>query len=184
MKTPMMKNLNSLLFLHFCGRMLCLMLFFKVVFVHSETPFYLGDSIIFIAEGAYLFKESQVDIYSEVHVQEKQYAPEKQKNTSRYKVFIKPSLSSERKCTEDKIEAASFTLPQSSLYIRDIKNSLSAAALGNSSQPKKHYKITDPIFRAFLKKSISEQKLQVVNEESLNLSKITLTHYSRPPPKI
>lgn len=175
-------NLPQLpLFQSFGTRMLNFTISFISLLFSSKAPFYDPDSIIFISEGSYLYSESENGIYC---LPGKQYISEKQEYKSRRKAFFTSNLSSAGQDTDYKTAPLFFILPQSSHYIGNAENSLSTAVLGNSFPFKKHHQITGPIFRSFLKNFTLKKKLQDVNKESINLLKITVSHFSRPPPRI
>lgn len=172
------------LFLRFNARMLCSVALFTYLFLTAETPFYHSDSVIFISEGSYLFKESESGIYIPFGLSEKESILQKHEDKLKRKALFKKSSSYARKNAENKIESLCFTLPKSSHNIGNPENSLSPAVLGNFSQPKNCHKITGSIFRTFLKTPILKRKLKRLNKEFINLLKITVSHFGRPPPPV
>jgi len=167
----------------FCVRRLCFVMFFISLSIKSETPFHDPDSVIFVSDGSFVFNVSQDGIYTQAQIPLKQRAPNKQEYKKRRKVSVKTNLPTACNNTVHKINAVmACASPQSPQYIGRSGNTLSTAVLGNTFQPKKQLKIAGPVFMAFLIVSLSKQKLQYFYEEPFTLLKMTMSHFSRPPP--
>jgi len=167
-------------FLRFSVRMLCLQVFFIVVFISSQTPFSYSDSTLFISEDSYLYVESPVDIPTESALSGKNNTV-KQVNTSQRKAFFKLYSS----ISENYINRSNqicFTVPKSSHHVGNSTNPLSTAVLGNPSPVKQHHKMAGSDFWALPQVIVSEKKFlyHVINH--FNLLKITINHFSRSPP--
>lgn len=185
MKRPVTLFAKPLQFPLFCVRRLCFVVFFISLSFKSETLLHEPDSVIFIADGAFVFEKSQDGIYAEAQIPLKQRPPNKQEYKRRPKISAVANLPTACKHPVHKINpAVAFASPQSPQYIGSSGNSLSAGVLGNTFQPKKHHRITGPVFTAFLVAFLSEQKVWYFYHEPFTLLKITLGHFSRPPPVV
>ncbi|WP_312903177.1 hypothetical protein [Chryseobacterium taichungense] len=182
MKIQMMTLSQIPLLLHFCVRMLCCQIFFIVVFISSQTPFSLSDSTIFIAQDSYLYVESPTDIYATTSLSGKDQVSRKIKNTTQLKAFFKLKSPSFRNNYVKKSKEICFTIPKNSHYLGNSNISLSTAVLGNPSPVKQHQKMMGSALKVFLNINLSEKKLLYITISHFNSSKITINHFSRPPP--
>ncbi|WP_312903268.1 hypothetical protein [Chryseobacterium taichungense] len=177
---PQMTTLSQLPhFLRFSARMLCCQLFFIVVFISSQTPFFYSDSTIFISEDSYLYVESRVDVSDAASFSETNNIVKKP-NTTKRKAFFKLYSSTSKNHINPSSQTC-FTVPKSSHYVGNSNNSLSTAVLG-SSFPAKHHKMMDSALRVFLVANHAKKKLLYTLINHFNLLKIITNHFSRPPP--
>ncbi|SEM77064.1 hypothetical protein SAMN05421856_106209 [Chryseobacterium taichungense] len=168
----------------FCVRRLFFVVFFISLSIKSETPLHDQDSVIFVSDGSFVFRLSQDGIYTGSQISSKRRVPGKQQYKAGPKVSAATNLPTACKNPVHKINPAmAFASLQCPQYIGSSANTLSTGILGNT-QPKKHHKITGPVFTAFLAASLSKQKLQYFYYESFTLLKITIGHFSRPPPVV
>ncbi|WP_312902917.1 hypothetical protein [Chryseobacterium taichungense] len=181
MKQQMMPLIQLPLSLRFSVRMLCLQVFFIVVFISSQTPFSYSDSTLFISEDSYLYVESRVDV-SDANSFSETNNVVKKTNITKRKAFLKLNSSSISKNQINFSNQLSFTIPKSSYYVGNFTNPLSTAVLGNPSPMKQHHKITGFDFCVLSNVIVSEKKLLYKHINHFNLSEIITNHFSRPPP--
>ncbi|SEN01886.1 hypothetical protein SAMN05421856_111105 [Chryseobacterium taichungense] len=182
MKLQMMTLSQLPHFLRFSVRMLCLQVFFIASFINSQTSFSYSDSTLFVSEDSYLYIESPVEISNTVFLSEDNQATVRPYNTTKHKSFLKLKSSSISKNTFTESDQVSFTVPKSSHYLGNSKNSLQVAVLGSSFHVKQQHKMWDSAQRVFLNINLSRKKLIYPLINHINLLKIIYNQFSRPPP--
>lgn len=169
------------LFLHFCARILFCQVFLISNFILSQTPFSYSDSIIYIADDAYLYADQQTIVVIEDQEEEK-FPNSNHPVYHQSKILPSSGAAAAIARTVAKSNQPSrFTAPEDSQQLSNTGSFSSQAVLGTSLL-KLQQKAIPSSFILFAGARRDQEKHIHNTFSPFQLKHITINHFGRPPP--
>ncbi|WP_312902941.1 hypothetical protein [Chryseobacterium taichungense] len=182
MKKVMTKIPEVSLFLRFCVRMICVQVFFMTVPISSQTPFSYSDSIIYIADDAYLYADRQT-IAVITDSEEEKFSNSTQSINHQSKILASSKAAAATACASAKREQSfRFTAPVDSQHFSNTGSFSLQAVMGAPSSRKLLYPMMNPAFPQPHGMTLDKKKPSRIAFYPFKINQIIANQFGRPPP--
>ncbi|SEM99794.1 hypothetical protein SAMN05421856_1111 [Chryseobacterium taichungense] len=170
------------LFLRFCARMICVQVFFMTVSISSQTPFSDSDSIIYIADDAYLYADRET-IAIITDSEEEKFSNSTQPTYHQSKVLPSSKAAAATACASGKREQSfRFIAPVNSQQFSSTGSFSSQAVMGVPSSRKLLYPMMNPVFPQPRGITLDKKKPLCIAFYPFKINQMIANQFGRPPP--